>query len=322
MNAGTVAFTPGARRGMPGRGFVFPDDEALIQAEFEKTLAFDLGAGQVRRDPANPQSPVGIDVKPFYLDADDIDPQNGQTSLFDFKFNRLLRRSAGGARAGRAQPRRRHPALPDQRRSDLRRARPASGTAATATARRRTYYHVVRGSVTGTGPGDSVEGLVRGRRRSGATRSPTTVGSDSGNRVLVLVGRGLHRRVARDSRRCRRLSTSPTTTMRWPPTASASTSMTSTRTAARRRTHLGVLSHYDAVVWYTGDDVVTREPGWGPATRRDWRCRSCSRSATTSTRVAAVLYTGQARAGSTRRRSAPSSTTRSRTANAAAARPS
>lgn len=23
----------------------------------------------------------------------------------------------------------------------------------------------------------------------------------------------------------------------------------------------GVLSHYDAVVWYTGDDVITREPG-------------------------------------------------------------
>jgi len=27
---------------------------------------------------------------------------------------------------------------------------------------------------------------------------------------------------------------------------------------------LGVLSHYDAVIWYTGDDAITREPGWGP----------------------------------------------------------
>jgi hypothetical protein len=35
------------------------------------------------------------------------------------------------------------------------------------------------------------------------------------------------------------------------------------RTAATR---LGVLSHYDAVVWYTGDDVITREPGWGGGT--------------------------------------------------------
>ena len=25
-----------------------------------------------------------------------------------------------------------------------------------------------------------------------------------------------------------------------------------------------MLSHYDAVVWYTGDDVVTRRAGWGP----------------------------------------------------------
>ncbi len=25
---------------------------------------------------------------------------------------------------------------------------------------------------------------------------------------------------------------------------------------------LGVLSHYDAVVWYTGNDIITREPGW------------------------------------------------------------
>ncbi len=27
---------------------------------------------------------------------------------------------------------------------------------------------------------------------------------------------------------------------------------------------LGVLSHYKAVIWYTGNDTVTREPGWVP----------------------------------------------------------
>ncbi len=30
---------------------------------------------------------------------------------------------------------------------------------------------------------------------------------------------------------------------------------------------LGVLSHYKAVIWYTGNDTVTREPGWGPGNR-------------------------------------------------------
>jgi len=30
--------------------------------------------------------------------------------------------------------------------------------------------------------------------------------------------------------------------------------------------HLGVLSHYDAVIWYTGDDVITRDSGMVPGT--------------------------------------------------------
>ena len=46
-----------------------------------------------------------------------------------------------------------------------------------------------------------------------------------------------------------------------PPPATAPTSTTSTRTAARRRDPLGVLSHYKAVVWYTGDDIITRDAG-------------------------------------------------------------
>ena len=40
---------------------------------------------------------------------------------------------------------------------------------------------------------------------------------------------------------------------------------------ARGRTapdHLGVLSHYDAVVWYTGDDIVTRPAGLTGGQRR------------------------------------------------------
>src|SRR5215211_2712046 len=47
---------------------------------------FNVGLARSARTPADPVSPVGIDVKPFYLDQDEIDPQNGQQSLFDFKF--------------------------------------------------------------------------------------------------------------------------------------------------------------------------------------------------------------------------------------------
>ena len=82
-----------------GSGFVFPTTSALIQAEFD-AVAFDLGLARSAAHPANPASPVGIDVQPFYLDPDDIDPQNGQTSL-STSSSPFLRRSAGGARARR-----------------------------------------------------------------------------------------------------------------------------------------------------------------------------------------------------------------------------
>ena len=57
-------------------------------------------------------------------------------------------------------------------------------------------------------------------------------------------------------------TTSPSTRTPWRRTASASTSTTSTPAAARRPPASASSRHYDAVVWYTGDDVITREPGW------------------------------------------------------------
>ena len=78
-------------------------------------------------------------------------------------------------------------------------------------------------------------------------------------------------------------------------------STTLTPAAARRPTCLGVSQHYDAVVWYTGDDIITREPGWvggNALTPRDGR--SASRSATTSTRAAGSCTPVSTRASSTR----------------------
>ncbi|HEY3015333.1 MAG TPA: M14 family metallopeptidase, partial [Nocardioides sp.] len=84
---GTVAFTPELGEGTPGSGFVFPDDEALIQAEFEKTLAFDLALARSATHPADPVSPVGITTKPFYLDQVELDPENRPLAMFDFTFS-------------------------------------------------------------------------------------------------------------------------------------------------------------------------------------------------------------------------------------------
>ena len=60
--------------------------------------------------------------------------------------------------------------------------------------------------------------------------------------------------------------------------------------------NLGVLSHYDAVVWYTGDDVVTREPGWGPGNASRLAMQELLEVRDFVNEGGRVLYTGQ-RAG-------------------------
>ena len=100
---------------------------------------------------------MGIDVEPFYLDADDIDPQNGQTSLFDFKFGV----SYGDPQEVRVLAKR---SLGEVTLS----YRINGGTEQSAQTSEwdggerygvgnDTYYHVVSGKVTGTDAGCSVE---------------------------------------------------------------------------------------------------------------------------------------------------------------------
>jgi len=259
--AGTVAFTVELGEGIPGAGFVFPDDETLVQAEFQKTLAFHLGLVRSATRPATPASPVGIVPQPFYLDQDDIDPQNGQHSLFDFKFavsygdpqevGVLARRSLG--------------AVTVRYRVNNGVVRTASTSEWTGGARygpgNGAHYHVVRGQVTGATAGDTVTVWFTG---GGQTSSSFiyTVESNTDRRVLILAAEDY-------------TGASPT----FPPTTAPSylsfygDALTANGVAfdvydvdAHGRTapdNLGVLSHYDAVIWYTGDDIVTRESGWG-----------------------------------------------------------
>jgi len=257
---GTVSYTPELGEGVPGAGFVFPDDENLIQHEFENALPFHLGLARSATHPADPASPTGIEVKPFYLDADDIDPQNGQGSLFDFKFNvsygdpqevRVLAKRSVGAvtlhyqvNGGADQTK------PASEWPGGERYGPGSGA----------YYHVVSGQVTGAAAGDNVKVWFTG---GGQTSDSFTynVQSDSGRRVLILSAEDY-------------TGASPVQPPGGPFYLSFYEHALTANgirfdiydVDAHGRTapdNLGVLSHYDAVVWYTGDDTVTREPGWG-----------------------------------------------------------
>jgi hypothetical protein len=289
-SAGTVAYTPELGEGVPGAGFVFPDDEALIQAEFQKTLAFHLGLARSARDPADPKSPVGIGVEPFYLDADDIDPQNGQTSLFDFKFGVsygdpqevrvLAKRSLGAVRVkyqingGRVRTARTSEWEGGERYT------PGNSN----------YYRVMRGQVTGTDPGDTVRVWFQGGGERSDSFTYDAV-SESGKRVLVLSAEDY-------------TGASPVQPPGGPFYLSYYTNALTENGVdfdvydvdADGRTapdNLGVLSHYDAVVWYTGDDVVTREPGWGPGNASRLAMQELLEVRDFINEGGRVLYTGQ-----------------------------
>ncbi|MGH3860104.1 M14 family zinc carboxypeptidase [Actinokineospora sp.] len=293
-NGGTVAFTPELGEGVPGAGFVFPDDETLIQAEFVKTLPFHLGLARSARNPADPVSPVGIEVEPFYLDQDDIDPQNGQQSLFDFRFAV----SYGDPQEVRVLAKRKLGAvtLKYQIGTGAVQSKP---TAEWAGGERygpgnATHFHVVSGQVTGTSPGDSVRVWFEG---GGQVSDSFTyqVASNSDRRVLIVAAEDYT-----GASPAKPGVTAPQYLSFYMDALTANgVAFDVYDVDARGRTapdNLGVLSHYDAVVWYTGDDVVTREPGWGPGNASRLAMQELLEVRDFVNDGGRVLYTGQ-RAG-------------------------
>jgi murein tripeptide amidase MpaA len=260
--AGTIAFTPELEEGCTNCGFVFPDDEALIQAEFEKTLPFDLSLARSATRPQQPASSVGMTLKPFYLDQTEVDPENGPLAMFDFTFGvsygdpqdvRILARKSLGAVTAKYQINGgpvRSAATSEWSSGE----RYGVGNA--------NYYHVVRGQVTGTAPGDTVKVWFEGGGAQSGSFTYRAV-SETGKRVLVLAAEdysgasGAYPAGPRPyylSYYADALAANGIDFDVYDVDANA-------RTAPDA---LGVLSHYDAVVWYTGNDIITREPGWGP----------------------------------------------------------
>ena len=86
-SAGTIAYTPELGEGVPGRRVRLPRRRGPDPGGVREDARLPPRAGAVRgRSRRTRSRRSGIEVEPFYLDQDDIDPQNGQTSLFDFKF--------------------------------------------------------------------------------------------------------------------------------------------------------------------------------------------------------------------------------------------
>ena len=155
------------------------------------------------------------------------------------------------------------------------------------------HYHVVSGAVRGTAPGDEVTVWFEG----GKQRSDSftyRVASDTGKRVLIVAAEDY-------------TGASPAIGGTAPQFLDFYTDALDANGVqydvydvdAHGRTapdNLGVLSHYDAVLWYTGNDVVTRELGWGPGNASRLAMQELNEVRDFLNEGGRVLYTGK-RAG-------------------------
>jgi hypothetical protein len=245
---GTLAFTVELGEGLPGGGFVFPDNEALVEQEYQLNRPFALDVARSAADPAAPVSHLGNRVPSFVVDRFPVsygDPQPVQATVL-----RRLGPVEVHWQVGNG-PERRAPAV--EWAGGLR----YGGTGSV-------YGHRVRGSVTGTRPGDSVKvWFTAGGESSEAFTY--RVEPNRGTRVLVVVG-GRHTQPAAGVSP----PGAPTAQRLTPVLAALAANGVEADTydvEAHGRAapdHLGVLGHYEAVVWTTdeerGADSVTLAP--------------------------------------------------------------
>jgi hypothetical protein len=277
---GALSWTPELEEGCDGCGFVFPDDEALVQDEYLKNLPFALDLAKSAPNPGQPVSHLGNTVKPFYLDMgkdgkapEGPDPEKTNNPASDFTFSVsygdpqpvrvLAKRDLNGDGTADAvtasfQITRNGVTLPAQTAPTTQWNGGERGEVGDF------YYHVMQGVVTGTQPGDSVKVWFTG---AGQTSDSFTYQAkvESSNRVLVLAAEdytGLSP-VYKSNPRPAYLQ------YYLDALAAAGRSADVYDVDANGReapSVIGVLNHYDAVIWYTGDDVITREPGMVPGT--------------------------------------------------------
>jgi Zinc carboxypeptidase len=253
---GTLAWTPELSEGCTGCGFVFPDDEALVQAEFVRNRPFALDVAKSAADPDDPVSHLDIKTKPFYLKSDDTYKTGLPLANFTFDVSygdpqevRVLAKRALGAvtlkysiNGGPTQ------SAPTEEWNGGERYGAQTDV----------YYHIMSGTVTGTSPGNSVRVWFEGGGQTSESFTYTAA-VESQNDVLILS--------AEDYTGASPVQTPGPHYLSYYADALAANGIGFDvyDVDARGRkapTALGVLSHYDAVVWYTGNDIITREPGW------------------------------------------------------------
>ena len=246
---GILGFTPeGTNSRVPGvTGFEFEDDEQEVQEEFLRHLKFSIDLAESAAKPEDPESHLGNETRDWYVDsfAESFgDPQAVQVTAKRSLGNVKLHYRING---GREQT--------ESTKEFKGGERYYKDTGV--------YYHRLRGVVEGTKPGDDVTvwfETANGKRRS--SRFTYEAKSESRRRVLVVADENYSGPV--------NIPPAPDTTKPSfvDPYLAALQANGIKADVYDVDAHdmtapdaLGVLSHYDAVVWEKGNDYVTRRPG-------------------------------------------------------------
>ncbi|HEX6022857.1 MAG TPA: M14 family zinc carboxypeptidase [Solirubrobacter sp.] len=233
-----------------GSSFEFPDDEELISEEVENNIPYAIAVAKSAQDPEHPVSPVGRTVPDFDLDEFEISYGDKQ------EVAAVMRRSLRGTQmryrinGGKQKTVKVREWKGGERYGD-------DGTH---------YFAEFRGTVTGQRPGDRVEVWFTGAKPGkGNVESPHftyTVRDDQNARVLVLAEEDY-------------TGINPI----YPPGTNAPRYAQQYVDSLRANGYgalvwdvdkdgvphdLGVLSHFDAVVWYLGDNRLTQDEADDP----------------------------------------------------------
>ncbi|PRY27688.1 M14 family metallopeptidase [Pseudosporangium ferrugineum] len=229
-------------------GFNFPDDEKLVQDEFVKNLPFALSVAQSAKDPANPVSSVGRSTTDLAVDSFGVSYGSRQQVAVTARRSLhavTLHYSINGGRARTAPT------------SEWR-----GGERYGDVLDR--YFAERRGTVPRARPGDKVKVWFTARKGKASITSANftyTVADKIGGDVLVIAAEDVTgvSPAATDGATSARYADEHVASLR---KAGRTADVYDLDTRGRVAPHpLGVLSHYRAVVWETGDDIIPRASG-------------------------------------------------------------
>jgi hypothetical protein len=266
---GTLAWTPELEEGCAGCGFVFPDDEALVQAQFEKNRDFAVNVARSAGDPDDPVSHIDLDTAGLYLDISKIDPWKTNWPTSDLTVDvsyagdssqpvQVLAKRAVGAVTL-------HYSINGASVQTAPTSESPPGERFGGNNAYNTYYHYLRAEIPGLKVGDAVEYWFTGGGEATEHVSFDVVEDSDDADVLILAAEDRTGASASPAY----ASTSPSTPnyLSFYEDALKANGIdydvydvdAMGRTAPD---HLGVLGHYDAVIWYRGNDIHVREAGW------------------------------------------------------------